>query len=346
MIDIVKGNILKCDAEALVNTVNTQGVMGKGIALQFSKAYPAMFTDYSRAYKNGELAIGVMHVFETQLLHNPKYIINFPTKAEWRKPSKQVYIEEGLKDLLRVVAEKNISSIAIPPLGCGLGGLRWPVVRELIEFAFSGLPNVQVWLFEPGETPSAQQMVNNTARPKLTVNAATILLALRNYSVAGYESSWLEVQKLLYFLQISGQKLNLSYEKGRYGPYADNLRHLMNRLENHYLTGFGDGTVSPMTQIRLLPGAADEAAAFLEQSKQNDSSALNKVTSLIDGFESPYGLELLATVHWLIDREAVNKSDFPAVVKAVHSWNKRKAAIMKPEHIRIALQRLSEQAWV
>lgn len=346
MIDIIKGNILKCNAEALVNTVNTQGVMGKGIALQFSKAYPDMFAEYKRAHKDGELAIGAMHVFETQLLHNPKYIINFPTKDAWRKPSRQSYIEEGLKDLLRVVAEKRISSIAIPPLGCGLGGLSWPVVRELIEFAFSGLPNVQVWLFEPGETPSAQQMINNTAKPKLTVNAATILLALRNYYIAGYESSWLEVQKLLYFLQVSGQKLNLSYEKGRYGPYADNLRHVMNRLESHYVTGFGDGTVTPMTQIRLLPGAADEATAFLGQTKYNRTGALDRLTSLIEGFESPYGLELLATVHWLISREHVDKDDPSGVVSAVHAWNDRKATIMKSDHIRIAMQRLSEQGWV
>lgn len=346
MLDIIKGDILKCEAEALVNTVNTRGVMGKGIAMQFKRKYPDMFADYEKAFHNGELGIGRMHVYETGRLQNPRYIINFPTKDDWRKPSKRGYIEEGLKDLLRVVQEKKISSIALPPLGCGLGGLRWAEVRELVEVAFSGLPSVQIWLFEPGETPAPENIANNTPKPPLTANLAAILLALHAYAIAGYESSWVEVQKLLYFLQEAGQKLRLKYEKDLYGPYADNLRHAMNKIEGHYTLGFGDGTVKPITPIRLLPDAAEQAQAFMDCCAKNCPDALHKVASLIEGFESPYGLELLATVHWVITREGVDRTSPEAVIAAVHGWNARKATVMKPQHIIVALNRLREQNWI
>lgn len=346
MIDIRKGDILRCDAEALVNTVNTRGIMGKGIALQFKKAYPDMFKAYEKACKNNEISIGRMHIFETGLLQNPRYIINFPTKDDWQKPSKRHYIEEGLKDLLRIVVEKKIQSIALPPLGCGLGGLHWPDVREMMERAFMGLPSVQVWFFEPGTTPTPERMVNNTPKKPLTEELAAILLTLNNYAVAGYESSWIEVQKLLYFLQLAGQKLRLHYEKGIYGPYADNLRHTMNKLEGHYTVGYGDGSVKTVTPIRLLPGASEEAQKVLDSCGASCSDSLQKLTALIDGFESPYGLELLATVHWVINEDKTDSQSLQAVVAAVREWNTRKAQVMQEKHIHIALRRLQEQGWV
>lgn len=346
MIDIQKGDLLQCNAEAIVNTVNTRGIMGKGIALQFKKASPPMFKAYEQACKAGEVSIGRMHLFETGLLHNPKYIINFPTKDDWRKPSRREYIEQGLQDLLRIVVEKNIRSIAIPPLGCGLGGLHWPEVRELVELAFMGLPSVQVWLFEPGKTPAPEDMVNNTTKKPLTEPLATMLLALHQYAVAGYESSWIEVQKLMYFLQKAGYNLRLHYEKGTYGPYADNLRHTMNKLEGHFIVGYGDGTIKPITPIRLLPGAEKEAQQVLDLCGTSCSHALQKLTDLIEGFESPYGLELLATVHWVISQEGVSAEEPALVVQAVHAWNPRKAQEMQKDHICIALQRLQELGWV
>ncbi len=347
MLDIVKGNILQCGAEALVNTVNTRGVMGKGIALQFKKAYKEMFIEYEKAVKNGEIVIGRMHIYETGFLHNPRYIINFPTKEDWRKPSKNEYIKAGLEDLLRVVQERKIKSIAIPPLGCGLGGLNWLEVKELVELAFSGFPSVQVWLFEPGQTPSPDQVVNNTIRPKLTRVSALILSALHNYAICGYESTWVEVQKLGYFLQASDKKLKLEYEKGNYGPYADSLRHIMNRLEGHYITGYGDGTLKPTSVMRLVPGAKEQAQEYLQGlSDTSSQSTLKRVAALIDGFETPYGLELLGTVHWLVRREGVDPSKEQEVISAVHTWSRRKANLMKPEHIVIALRRLTDTHWL
>jgi O-acetyl-ADP-ribose deacetylase (regulator of RNase III) len=345
MIEIKNGDLFKTSADALVNTVNTQGIMGKGIALQFKKAFPDMFYAYEAACKAGRVQIGKMHVYETGKLTPPRIIINFPTKNDWKKPSKRHFIEEGLIDLLQVIRQYDIKSLALPPLGCGLGGLKWPEVREVIERAFSGYPEIQVFLFEPGDTPTAAQMTNNTAKPNLTHSLASIIMVLHQYGIAGYESSWIEVQKLLYFLQEAGQKLRLQYEKGPYGPYADSIRHILNKMEEHYTVGYGDGKLTLLTQLNLLPGAVDEARDYFS-SQPDKTTALERVARLIESFESPYGLELLATVHWVVKHENVDSKVTEDIVEAVQSWNKRKSEVMKPAHIKIALQRLQEQDWV
>lgn len=158
MITEARGNLLAADVEALVNTVNTVGVMGKGIALQFRRAYPDMFADYARAVKGSEIQLGHMHVWGTGALIGPRYVINFPTKAHWRAGSKMADIEAGLHDLVRVVAEMGIRSIAVPPLGCGNGGLDWADVEPRIRSAFDALPDVDVRLYAPGAAPEAAAM--------------------------------------------------------------------------------------------------------------------------------------------------------------------------------------------
>jgi O-acetyl-ADP-ribose deacetylase (regulator of RNase III) len=150
MITLERGNLLDADVDALVNTVNTVGVMGKGLALQFKRAYPAMFRAYSRAAQSGELEVGRMQVWETGELQGPRYIINFPTKRHWRQGSRLVDIEQGLADLVRVVRALGIRSVAVPPLGCGNGGLDWAQVEPLITNALTSLADVDVRLFPPG----------------------------------------------------------------------------------------------------------------------------------------------------------------------------------------------------
>lgn len=150
MITTSHGDLIHAEAEALVNTVNTVGVMGKGIALQFKRVYPKMFDDYKAACSRREVSLGAMHIWETgQLI--PRYIINFPTKGHWRDKSKLADIEAGLVDLVRVVHELGINSIAVPPLGCGNGGLRWNDVEPLIRSAFAALPRVRFALYPPEE---------------------------------------------------------------------------------------------------------------------------------------------------------------------------------------------------
>lgn len=150
MIERGRGNLLHAKVEALVNTVNTVGVMGKGIALQFKKAYPQNFEVYEQQCRDRRVDIGKMLTVETGKLI-PKYIINFPTKRHWVNTSKLSYIEEGLTALVNEVLVKKIRSLAVPPLGCGNGGLEWSRVRPLIEQVFVEVPEVRVILFEPTE---------------------------------------------------------------------------------------------------------------------------------------------------------------------------------------------------
>ena len=148
------GNLLMAPAQALVNAVNTVGVMGKGLALQFKKAYPAMFREYQAAAKAGELTPGRVQVWASDRLEGPRYVVNFPTKRDWRTPSKLEYVDTGLDDLARVIVELGITTIALPALGCGNGGLDWQVVRELIVKKLEGL-DVEVLLFAPADAPGA-----------------------------------------------------------------------------------------------------------------------------------------------------------------------------------------------
>ena len=160
MIKYVTGNLLNADAEALVNAVNTVGVMGKGIALQFRQAFPENYNFYRKACKRNEVVPGKMLVFVTGTLTNPRYIINFPTKRHWKDKSRIEDIRDGLRDLIGVVISRRIQSTAIPPLGCGLGGLRWEDVCPMIEEAFAPVPNVKVLLFTPEDAPNTNQGAN------------------------------------------------------------------------------------------------------------------------------------------------------------------------------------------
>lgn len=149
MIELVHGNLLEADVEALVNTVNTEGVMGKGVALQFKKAFPEMFEAYREACRRGEIEPGRMHVYERRDMLGPRYIINFPTKRHWRQPSRLEDIASGLKALVEQIRSRRIRSVALPPLGCGSGGLEWGKVFPLIQAALDPLENVRALVFPP-----------------------------------------------------------------------------------------------------------------------------------------------------------------------------------------------------
>lgn len=345
MIEDGLGNLLDAQVDALVNTVNTHGVMGKGIALQFKKAFPENFAQYERACKAGEVVVGRMCLYRT-VFPQPRFIVNFPTKKHWRQPSKLSYIKDGLTDLIAVIEREKIRSIAVPPLGCGNGGLEWSEVRPLIVGAFSAVPDVRVVLFAPRETPDAAAMPDRTERPNMTPGRAAMIGLMRQYIDAGHEDevTLLEVQKLAYLLQVAGEALRLNFVPHRYGPYADNLRHVLNRMEGHFTLGFGDGSVGPETVLTLLSGAVEGANELL--SRQDETrERMAKVAALIEGFETPFGMELLATTHWVMAHDSRARHDVDAVVEAIHSWNLRKARIMGRPQIRVAWERLLATPW-
>jgi O-acetyl-ADP-ribose deacetylase (regulator of RNase III) len=346
MIEFKQGNLLLENAEALVNTVNCVGVMGKGIALQFKRAYPENFRQYEKACKAGEVQPGRMFIYPTGNLFNPKYIINFPTKRHWKGRSKIEDIQSGLVALVQQVQQLGITSIAIPPLGCGNGGLNWAIVKPLIESAFSQLPDVSVALYEPSGAPVAEKMLVATEKPKMTRARALFIRLLELYGIPGYELTKLEIQKLAYFLQEAGEPLKLSYVKHKYGPYAHNLNHVLKDIEGHYICGYGDGTSgAESASIYVLPEGRDAARVFFE-TQPEAQQRYSRVGNLIFGYETPYGMELLATVHWVATKYSNPAVDSEQAISLIHEWSERKRNLFKPQHIRKAWQRLHEQNWL
>ena len=338
-----QGNLLKENAEALVNTVNSVGVMGKGIALQFKQAYPENFRQYERACRAKIVQPGQMFTVSTGSLLNPKYIINFPTKRHWKNKSQIEDIKSGLLALVAEVKRLGIISIAIPPLGCGNGGLDWQEVKPLIELAFAQLLDVQVVVFEPSGAPIAENMQVATNKPNMTSGRALVIHLLEAYGIPGYELTKLEIQKLAYFLQEAGEILKLPYKKHIYGPYAYNLDKVLKNMEGHFIRGYGD--CNSRASIYVLPEGREMAETFLAAEPQAQE-CLKQVCQLIYGFETPYGLELLATVHWVATKDSNPAKNHEEAIAFVHEWSDRKRRIFKPEHIRKAWQRLDEQNWL
>ena len=253
MLEFRTGDILKTDAEALVNTVNCVGIMGRGIALQFKNVFPNNFKAYKAACDREEVQPGKMFVFETGTLTNPKYIINFPTKRHWRGKSRMEDIESGLQALAEEIRERHISSVAVPPLGSGLGGLNWPDVRTRIESTLGSLSNVTVIVFEPNSAPLETK---STEVPRMTAGRAALVILMNRY-LGGLLDPFvtlLEVLKLMYFMQVSGEPLRLQYSKALYGPYAENLRHVLNAVEGHFISGYGGGVTPPISNSRSFQG--------------------------------------------------------------------------------------------
>lgn len=342
MIRFKTGDILHSDAEALVNTVNCVGVMGRGIALQFKKAFPANFKEYKAACDQGLVVPGEMFITERKSLNNPHYIINFPTKRHWRGKSRIEDIELGLSALRGKIISLGIKSIAIPPLGSGLGGLNWPDIRERIEAALSDL-EVELEVFEPGQTPNARSMIRGVKPPDMTVGRATLVTLVDRY-LSGLLDPFvtlIELHKLMYFMQEAGEPLRLQYKKHRYGPYAENLRHVLHAIEGHFVTGYADGGDIPDKQIELVPGASREAEALLDANKETHER-FKRVSVLVEGFESPVGMELLATVHWLIHHEGVSTAG--EAVEKTHAWNNRKKKFTSRQ-IHLAYERLVANGW-
>jgi O-acetyl-ADP-ribose deacetylase (regulator of RNase III) len=341
MIEFRTGDILRANAEALVNTVNCVGIMGRGIALQFKNDFPENFKAYQAACAREEVQPGKMFVFETGKFTNPKFIINFPTKRHWRGKSRLEDIDSGLKALVQEIRDRGIRSIAIPPLGSGLGGLNWSDVRPRIEAALRGLDGLEVIVFEPNSAPVATR---SREVPNMTAGRAALVVLMHRY-LGGLMDPFvtlIEVQKLMYFMQEAGEPLRLNYIKHHYGPYADNLRHVLTKIEGHLVSGYHDGGDAPEKQLELVPGAVKDAEAFLAEDGDT-RKRFDRVGKLVEGFETPFGLELLATVHWVASREKAASAE-EAVAKA-YAWNDRKKRF-SPRQIGIAFETLRAKGWL
>lgn len=346
------GNLLESRADAVVNTVNTVGIMGKGIALMFKEAFPANFREYEAACRRGDVRTGKMFVTERPaLMGPPRWIINFPTKQHWRGRTRLEWIEAGLEDLRNVVIEKNIVSIALPPLGCGNGGLEWGVVRPLIERSLADLPDVEVIVYEP--TREYQNVAKRAGVEKLTPARALIAELVRRYWILGIECSMLEIQKLAWFLEREIESsqvpnpLNLQFAANRYGPYANRLDHLLDGLDGSYLRSeVRIPDTKPADVIAFNDAKKDVVAAYLKSEASSYVPALERVSKRIAGFESPLGMELLATVDWLLAREGRTAS-LEDVKDGVRNWpggagaGERKLRLFDDRMLMLAIERLT-----
>lgn len=343
MFQYKKGNILHEQVDAIVNTVNCVGVMGRGIALQFKKSYPENFKEYEQACKKGIVKPGEMFIYSFNSLFQPKYIINFPTKRHWKGKSQIKDIENGLYALKDDIKKLEIKSIAIPPLGCGLGGLNWNDVKALIENILGDLENISIIIYEPN-FEKHEAIKTSKEVPRLTSGRAALIELINRYLEGLLDPfvSLLEIHKLMYFLQEAGQPLKLNYAKGLYGPYAKNLRHVLNILDGHYINGYSDGADNPEKHITLVPGAIEDAREIIKN-EPDILKDFNKVSELVDGFETSFGLELLATVHWVIKKE--NNKSINEIIDAVYNWNNKKHKFTKKQ-INIAYEILLKQGWL
>lgn len=341
MIQYTTGNLLEAGAEALVNTVNCVGVMGKGIALQFKQGFPENYEKYRLACDRGEVKPGRMFVFETGDLMGAKFIINFPTKQHWKEKSKIEDVDSGLDALVEVIRRNRIKSIALPPLGCGNGGLDWGIVRKLIHRKLSELEGVRVLVYEPAGAPANREMKVATKAPNMSRGRAALLGIFSKYLIPGYELTMLEIQKLAYFLQEAGEPLKLTFVKDKYGPYAETLHHVLQRIEGHFIRGYGDR--SRDASVEVVPSATEKALQILETDFPDTLKRAEHVERLIEGFETPFGLELLSTVHWILKETPECRENLSKTVSEVRSWNNRKAEIFNAAQIELAWTQLKVQ---
>lgn len=357
MIAYRTGNLLDANVEALVNTVNTVGVMGKGVALMFKERYAKNMKEYAEACKAGEVQTGKMFVTNTNELLGVTWIINFPTKQHWRNNSKMEWIESGLQDLRMFIIKNNIKSIAIPPLGAGNGGLNWHEVKPKIVEALKDLEGVDVFIYEP--TTKYQNVKKKVGISSLTPARALVLELIRRYLIIGMDCSQVEVQKLVYILSRSIASKNLddpfslTFSVNRYGPYAHNLTHLLNNLDGYYLLSnkrITDVQAFEST-IKFNYDHKQAVQEYLQTASEGEAylPALEEVVRVIDGFESPYGMELLATVDWLIYKEGM-KPTLVSIKQGLKDWyaesgepkwGQRKLNTFDDNSINLAIERLT-----
>jgi O-acetyl-ADP-ribose deacetylase (regulator of RNase III) len=351
MIRYTTGNLLEADVEALVNTVNTVGVMGKGIALMFKERFPTNMRAYALACKQKQVQTGHMFVTETGELSGPKWIVNFPTKQHWRSKSKIEWIDEGLLDLKRFIGEQQVRSIAVPALGAGNGGLEWEQVKPRIEQALAGLDDVDVLVYEP--TAQYQNVTKTKGIQELTPARAMIAELVRRYWTLGIDCSLLEIQKLAWFLQRAIQQqgqpdvLKLNFKANYYGPYANNLDHLLNALDGSYLKA--DKRIpdsDPLDVIWFRDEQKPKLDAWFKSEGKHWLPTLDNAAQTIEGFESPFGMELLSTVDWATCQ--MNAEPTVAGIRTAISqwpagqkWAERKQRLFSDQHLQVALKRLA-----
>lgn len=339
MIYFVEGDLLESKTEALVNTVNTVGISGKGIALQFKNLFPNNDKLYKKACKDGTIAIGKLFVTEEEsLFNNKKIIINFPTKTEWRKPSEYPYIEKGLTDLVDIIKERKIKSIAIPPLGAGNGGLIWSNVVGLIEKYLSEV-DCEIYIFQPNyiiKESLKKERVNLT--PARAMLLAVLFELVRN----GEFMSEFAAEKVAYFLQRFGAKsaFKLEFQPNFYGPYSGKVKHVLFFLNGSYISGYQSKDKKPFEELELMMDAETSIVEYLQKPENKEYELIvSKTKNFLTGYYSSFSLELLSTVDFIVQAYAIDSIE--QIQEKLSAWSERKRKLLSnPKFLERALQNL------
>ena len=343
MIEFVKGNLIASQDAVLVNTVNTVGVMGKGIALQFKDEFPYNFHVYAQFCRKGELRPGSLLIVND---YSPRYgnktIINFATKDHWRNPSRYEYIEKGLIELKRYLVYNRVQSISLPPLGCGNGQLDWVEVRALITSYLSNIDTV-IHVYEPNS--SVNSMLKESAMPigkvELTPARAMMLYALFYYESLGEPSTLFVANKLAYFMQRLGEPSfsKLKFTPAKFGPYCQRVGINLHQLNGKYVSGLEQMNLRAFDSFSLKYDTLDEVKRFVETKLTDASrSRLEQLINLVSGFQSPLSLEVLASVDYV--RKENPGISLEETVQKVWDWSERKKTLFKERYIRIAYEHL------
>lgn len=311
MITYVTGDLLKSNAECLVNTVNCEGYMGKGIAYQFKMAYPENNKEYVKACKSGRLYIGTLHYFSEK----GKLIVNFPTKDKWRSKSKIEYIDIGLDNLVRLIQDSNIKSIAIPPLGSGNGGLEWSSVKDLIEqkLELIFIKDVNIIVYEPSKNYISKPMME----PKISLSALVLMLIKFNLK----RFNMFRLQKTAFLIDIylsKNYKEYFKFEKYKYGPYDHALEVISQKIKEFqmYYNVANTEEAYDIAYKKLASSSVDSKLKLF-------TPIIDKATKYVNNIESDTDLECITTVLFIIkEKGTVPESD---IVNDFKMWSEDKA---------------------
>ena len=324
MLTYTTGDLLKSDAKALVNTVNCEGYMGKGIAYQFKLQFPENNISYINACKNGNLKIGTLHYYKEK----EKLIINFPTKNKWREKSHINYIEKGLDQLILLIAELKISSIAIPPLGSGNGGLIWADVKSIIEKKLTPLSsNIDIFIYEPYKNYSALP----TIEPKLSLSA----LVLMEIKLKLTKFNKLRLQKAAYFINIFSKKKYFHFEKYKFGPYDHSIDIISKNIKEFQLYHKTKNTheAKKILYNKIISENIDNKFAELV-------SPINRACIYVNQIKDDHELECLSTICFLIE-EASSLSSEQILIK-FKQWSQEKALKFTDKEILSGIYKLND----
>ncbi|MGF1769615.1 macro domain-containing protein [Enterovibrio makurazakiensis] len=343
MIKYVKGDLFTDSADALVNTVNTVGVMGKGLAFQFKNIYPDNFEAYKLACKAKELRTGKMFVFEIKSSSPSRYVINFPTKEHWRGKSKIEYIENGLQDLVVVARQLSLKSVAIPALGAGLGGLPWSQVERQIKEILSSENSVEWRIYSPTGECKAQE------KSQMTTGRAILLHAIDSYirTTKKGKASELEVQAFVFMLSRKGIKLEgLIFDQFRDTPYSEVLHSYLKKVDGEFLYLSGASNSPNKTLITIEKKSFIDLKPYVDKKPEYKNIIKNSLAAL-SGYEGQEGLALLSTSLWLANKQSELGSNYSDEQLAdLILDNMPNARAYSKGMVKGAIKRLSEDNWL